>query len=412
MRYKSIRKSLPEIARELNVDGIVEGSVARSGTRVRITAQLVHASTDSTIWSRSYDSDIGDILSLQHEVARAIANGVRVRVTPEEEQRFLSRPAVNPSAHVAYLRGRYKWNRWDTESVRASIDCFEEALSADPSYALAYAGLADAFNILGNTNALPPVEAYTRARDAAERGLLLDDSVAELHASLAYVHRFYDWDWTAAERAFLRALQLNPGYATARSWYARFLSGLGRHEEAISEALRALELDPLSLIIHTVVGDTLFYARRYADSLPYFRRSLEMDPSFGPGHTDLARSLDLLGRSDEALAEFLEGVPCREDGPQPSSGLATLLLRTGQSDAAAAMIDKVLAVSQKQFVSPYGIASFYAVAGATDRALDWLERAYDDRDGAMVWIKVHPRLDALRQEQRFRQLLAKMHLDA
>jgi eukaryotic-like serine/threonine-protein kinase len=412
MRYKSVRRSLPEIARELNVDGIVEGSVTRSGARVRITAQLVQASTDSTIWSRTYDSDIGDILSLQHEVARAIADGVRVRVTAEEEQRFLSRPPVNPSAHVAYLRGRYLWNRWDTQSVRSSINCFEEALSADPSYALAYAGLADAFNILGNTNALPPAEAYTRARDAAKRGLLLDDTVAELHASLAYVYRFCDWDWTGAEREFLRALQLNPGYATARSWYARFLSGLGRHEEAISEGLRALELDPLSLIIHTVVGDVLFYARRYADSLQYFRRSLEMDPSFGPGHTDLARSLDLLGRSDEGLAEFFAGVPHPDGRPQPSSGLATLLFRAGQRDAASAMIDEVLALSKQQFVSPYGVASFFAVAGETDRALDWLERAYQNRDGTLVWIKVHPRLDVLRQEQRFRQLLTMMHLDA
>ena len=412
MRFKGSRQSLPEIARELHVDAVVEGSVLRSGNRIRITAELVHASTDTTLWAKSYDSDIGDILSLQREVARAIAEGVRAKVTPEEEKRFLSHSPVNPTAHVAYLRGRYFWNRWDTRSLRESIDFFQQALEIDPGYSLAWAGLADAYNILGNTNALPPAEAYTKAREAARRGLDLDDSIPELHASLAYIYRHYDWDWPAAEREFLRALQLNPGYATARSWYARFLSGVGRHAEAVEQALRSLESDPLSLIIHTVVGDTLFYSRQYAESVLYYRRSLEMDATFGPGHTDLARSLDLLGRPEEALQEFLQVTPLVEGKMQPSAGLATLLLRAGRRQEALAMITEVLAlVGGVRFVSPYSLASYFAVANDPHRALDWLERAYAERDGAMVWIKVHPRLDPLRQEPRFRDLLVRMRLE-
>lgn len=412
MRFKHSYQSLPEIARELHVDAMVEGSVFRSGNRIRITAQLVHANSDTTLWAQTYEGSIGDIVSLQREVARAIAEGVRAKVTPEEEKRFLSHSPVNPAAHVAYLRGRYCWNRWDTRSLRESVGFFEQALQADPSYSLAWAGLADAHNVLGNTNALPPSEAYAKARDAALRGLDLDDGIPELHASLAYVYRHYDWDWPAAEREFLRALRLNPGYATARSWYARFLSGVGRHAEAVEQALRSLESDPLSLIIHTVVGDTLFYSRKYADSLLYYSRSLEMDPSFGPGHTDLARSLDLLGRPEEALQEFLQTAPPVDGKLQPSAGLATLLLRAGRRDEAHMIIDEVVAlVGGPRFVSPYGIASFFAVANEPQRALDWLERAHAERDGAMVWMKVHPRLDSLRQEPRFRHLLGQMKLE-
>ena len=412
MRFKHVHQPLPEIARELHVDAIVEGSVLRSGNRVRITAELVHATSDTMLWAKSYDSDIGDILSLQREVARAIAEGVRAKVTPEEEKRFLSHSPVNPKAHVAYLRGRYCWNRWDTRSLRESIGFFQEALDIDPGYSLAWAGLADAYNVLGNTNSLPPVEAYTNARDATQRGLDLDDSIPELHASLAYIYRHYDWDWPAAEREFLRALQLNPGYATARSWYARFLSGVGRHAEAVEQALRSLESDPLSLIIHTVVGDTLFYSRQYGESVLYYRKSLEMDPTFGPGHTDLARSLDLLGKPEEALQEFLQVVPITDGKTQPSAGLATLLLRTNQREEALTMIEDVMAlVGGSRFVSPYSIASYFAVANDAQRALHWLERAYTERDGALVWIKVHPRLDSLRQEPRFRDLLVKTKLE-
>ena len=220
MRFKGSDRPLPEIARELRVDGVVEGSALLAGGRVRITVQLIEAASDRSLWARSYERELTDILSLQSEVARAIADEVRVQVTPEERTRLEPKGPVNPAAHVAYLQGRFLWNRWTTEAFQQSLVRYREALAADPGYALAWAGLADSYATLGNTNAMPPAEAYAQARQAAERGLALDPSLAELHASLAYVHRFHDWDWARAERGFLRALELNPGYATDRRWYA------------------------------------------------------------------------------------------------------------------------------------------------------------------------------------------------
>jgi len=412
MRFKGSDKPLPEIARELRVDGVVEGSALLAGGRVRVTVQLIEAASDRSLWARSYERELTDILSLQSEVARAIADEIRVQVTPEEQDRLKPKGPVNPEAHVAYLQGRYLWNRWNTESFKASLVRYREALDADPGYALACAGLADSYATLGNTNALPPAEAYTQARAAAERGLALDDSLAELHASLAYVHRFHDWDWARAEREFLRALELNPGYATGRRWYAQFLSGLGRHAEAIAEAERALEQDPLSLVIHTAVGDVLFYARRFERAVPYYRRCIELDPAFGPGHTDLARVLEHMGRHEEAIAEFLVGTRQPPDGRAPSTGLATLLAGAGRRDEALGMLDVLRDRAAREYVSPYGIASAYALAGETARALDWLEQAYAQRDGTLVWIKVHPRMDSLRAEPRFHELLGRMHLDS
>jgi tetratricopeptide (TPR) repeat protein len=210
----------------------------------------------------------------------------------------------------------------------------------------------------------------------------------------------------------MRAVQLNPGYAFGRSRYALLLSGMGRHEEAIAEAQRAHELDPLNLLTHTVVGDTLFYARRFDRSVASYRKCLELDPTFGAAHTDLARSLEQVGRADEAIEEFVRGTAGPDGLPRPSSGLAILYARAGRLDDARATLEEVQALAQKQFVSPYGIASYYAVIGDNDRALDWLERAYSERDGTLVWLKVHPRLDGLRGEPRFRDLLARMRLDS
>ena len=410
MRFKGTRKPLAEIARELRVDAIVEGSAMQAGERVRITVQLVDAAEDRGLWGQSYDRDMTDIFALQSEVAHAIAAEIRIQVTPDERTRLAPRGPVNPVAHVAYLQGRYLWNQWTTESLQRSIARFEEALAADPAYALAYSGLADAWNALGNTNVLPPDEAFSRARDAAQKGLALEPGLAELHTSMGYVHRHHDWDWPAAEGEFLRALQLNPGYATGRRWYAGFLSGLGRHDEAIAECQRALELDPLSLIIHTVVGDTHFYARRFDKAILYYERCLEMDPSFRAGQTDLARAYEHVGRLAEAI-ELFQRPAADGSRPGPSAGLAVLHHRAGDLARAQTTIAAVLERANAHYVAPFGIASYYAVAGQNALALDWLERGLSERDSAMFWLKVHPRLDGLRGEARFRALLAKMRLD-
>ena len=412
MRFKGTHPPLSEIARELRVDGVVEGSALRAGDRVRITVQLVDVASDRSLWAKSYERGLTDILALQSEVAHAIADEIRIQVTPDERARLRSKGAVNPAAHVAYLQGSFLWNRFTGESVKEAIRRYEEALAIDPNYAAAYAGLADSYIMLANHHILPPREGYSLGRKAAERGLSLDESLAELHTSLGWIHRLFDWDWPAAERECLRAIQLNPGYAFGRSRYALLLSGMGRHEEAIAEAERAHELDPLNLLTYTVVGDTLFYARRFERSLAPYRKCLELDPTFGAAHTDLARSLEHVGRADEAVEEFVRGTAGPDGLPRPSSGLAILYARAGRLDDARITLQAVQALSQKQFVSPYGIASYYAVIGDNDRALDWLEKAYSERDGTLVWLKVHPRLDGLRGEPRFRDLLARMRLDS
>ena len=412
MRFKGTHPTLPEIARELRVDGVVEGSALRVGDRVRITVQLVEVASDRSVWARSYDRGLTDILALQSEVARAIADEIRIQVTPDERARLGNRTAVDPAAHVAYLQGLFLWNRFTGETVKQAIQRYQEALAIDPNYAAAYAGLADSYIMLANHHILPPREGYPLGRKAAERGLSLDESLAELHTSLSWIHRLFDWDWAAAERESLRAIQLNPGYAFGHSRYALLLSGIGRHEEAIAEAQRAHELDPLNLLTYTVVGDTLFYARRFEDSLTPYRKCLELDPTFGAGHTDLARSLEQLGRTNEAIVEFVRGTAGPDGLPRPSSGLAILYARHGRLNDARATMQAVQELAQKQFVSPYGIASYYAVIGENDGALDWLEKAYSERDGTLVWLKVHPRLDGLRGEPRFRDLLARLQLDS
>jgi adenylate cyclase len=412
MRFKGTRPALSQLARELAVDGVVEGSALRVGDRVRITVQLVDVASDRSIWAKSYERGLSDILALQSEVARAIADEIRIQVTPEEHARLRPKGAVNPEAHVAYLQGSFLWNRFTGESVKEAILRFEEAIAFDPEYAVAYAGLADSYIMLANHHILPPREGFSLGRKAAERGLSLDDSLAELHTSLGWIRRLFDWDWPAAERECLRSVELNPGYAFGRSRYALFLSGMGRHEEAIAEAQRALESDPLNLLIHTVVGDTLFFARRFDRSVASYRKCLALDPTFGAAHTDLARSLEHVGRTDEAVEEFLKGAASPDGRPRPSTGLAILYARAGRQDDARATLEEVVALAQKQFVSPYGIASYYAVTGDSDRALEWLERAYAERDGTLVWLKVHPRLDGLRGESRFRDLLSRMRLDS
>jgi eukaryotic-like serine/threonine-protein kinase len=412
MRFKGTHPPLSQLARELRVDGVVEGSALRVGDRVRITVQLVDVASDRSVWARSYERGLTDILALQSEVAHAIADEIRVQVTPDERARLRSKGTVNPAAHVAYLQGSFLWNRFTAESVKEAIQRFQEALAIDQNYAAAYAGLADSYVMLANHHIVPPREGYSLGRKAAKQGLSLDESLAELHTSLGWIHRLFDWDWPAAERESLRAVQLNPGYAFGHSRYALLLSGMGRHEEAIAEAERAHELDPLNLLTHTVVGDTLFYARRFERSLAPYRKCLELDPTFAAAHTDLARSLEHVGRADEAIEEFVRGTTGPDGLPRPSSGLAILYARSGRLEDARATMEAVQALSQKQFVSPYGIASYYAVIGDNNRALDWLEKAYAERDGTLVWLKVHPRLDGLRGEPRFRDLLARLRLDS
>jgi serine/threonine-protein kinase len=410
MTYKGAKKPLPQIARELDVDAVVEGSVLRSGGRVRINAHLVHAATDTQLWSESYERDMDDVLRLQSEVAQAIARSVRIQITPEEKARLGGERAVNPEAHLAYLRGRFLWNKWTPGELREAVVLFRQALAIDPGYAVAYAGLADCYNVLGNINAMPHAEAYSSARAMALAGLKLDESVAELHASLGYVMRFHDWDWIGSEREFRRCVELNPGYANGRRWLAQLLSSLNRFPEAIVEARRALDMDPLSLIIYSAVGDVYFFGRQFDRAIDYYRRCVAMDPGFLPGHTDLARAYEQKGMLDEAISEYRLAAALERSDPGMSAGLAHTLALAGRRDESRAILERLIERHRREFTSTFAIATIHACLGETDRAFEWLDRAFERHDGALGLVRVHPRLDGLRGDPRFASLLQRMGL--
>jgi serine/threonine-protein kinase len=362
-----LRRETPlrEVAVSLGVRAILTGRLLYRGETVVVRAELVDATDGTRVWGGRFDRPAADLLQIEDEISREISEKLRFQLSADERSLIAKRPTENPEAYEAYLRGRHVWNQWKTpEGMRTAIGFFERALEIDPLYARAFAGLADSYNMLGNIKALPPGEAYARGKTAAQQGLSIDDQLAELHTSLGFIHRHWDWDWEAAERQYRRAIELNPGYPLAYRWYGHLLAGLGRHEESIRESRRAVELDPLSLIIRGALGDSLFYARRYEEAIALYRETIEMDPSFLAGHTDLARSLELAGRYDEAIAEFRAAEALAPKGPpEPSSGLAHVYAQMGRHDEAKAIVRELLELSKTKYVSPYGIASVHACMG-------------------------------------------------
>jgi len=412
-RCRDLGVAPQEIGHRLGVRAVLTGRLRRRGRMVLIRSELVDSHDGSRLWGGRFDREALDLLAIEEEICREITEKLRFELSFEEKDRIAKRYDVNPEAHEAYLQGRFLWNRWKTaDAMRSAIRFFERSLQHDPLYARAWAGLADSHAILGNLKAVPPDEAFPRAREAARQGLAIDDSVAELHASLGFVQRFWDWDWAAAEASFRRALELNPGYATAHRFYSQLLAGLGRFDAAVRTGLKGLELDPLSPIIHTSVGDVYFYAGRYDESMDHYRKSLELDETLVAGHSDLARSLEMTGRYEEAEREYraAERLAGRSSADL-SSGLAHVFARTGRKAEALAIVDRILESGRTRYVSPYGIASIHASLGDTETALDWLEKAHAEHDQTLVWLKVHPRLAGLRGHPRYEALVAAMGLD-
>jgi TolB-like protein/DNA-binding winged helix-turn-helix (wHTH) protein len=311
MQYKQTKKSLSEIARELNVDGIIEGTVQRSGDRVRITARLIYAPTDTHLWANNFERDLRDVLRLQDDIAREVATQIKAKVTPQEQTRLAGSRPVNPEAHELYLKGRYYWNKRTPEALTKGLEYFQQAIEKDPTYAPAYAGVADSYAMLGagDYRVLPPKEAYPKAEGAARKALELDSTLAEAHTSLAWSKMVFDWDWQGAEREFEQAIELNPGYANAHHWFALYLSAIGRHGEAIAEDRKAESLDPLSLITSSDLGkEALGPAGLYDQEMEQCRKTLEMDPNFAEAHDCLANALIDKGMYREAIAESQKAV--------------------------------------------------------------------------------------------------------
>jgi TolB-like protein/Tfp pilus assembly protein PilF/predicted Ser/Thr protein kinase len=409
MHYKGSKKTLPEIARELKVDAVVEGSVEHSVDRVRIRAQLIHAADDRHLWAESYERDVRDVLALQDEVARTIANEIKVKLTSQEQAQLTSARPVNPEAHELYLKGRYYWNKRTPEALKKSLEYFQQAIDKDPSYALGYAGMADAYAMLGSGEygILPPKEAFPKAEAAAMKALEFDSALAEPHATLGYSKDF-DWDWQGAEREFKQAIDLNPGYTTAHHWYAIHLTSLGRNTEAIAEIRKAQSLDPLSLIISADVAWVFYFARRYEQQGEQARKTLEMDSNFAIARMYLSYSYSHMGKHKEAVAEMKKAVDL-SGGSLPMVGnLAYIYALAGRRYEAIKILNDLKARSKREFVSPDVLAQIYTGLGDKDHAIAWLEKGYEQRSDFTSLLKVLPELDPLRSDPRFKDLLRRV----
>jgi Tfp pilus assembly protein PilF len=370
--------------------------------------QLIEAATDRHLWAHSYERDVGDVLALQAELARAIAGEVRVKLTPGEQERLGGTRAVNPRAYEAYLRGRHCWNKRTPSEVRRAVEHFQKAIEADPTYAAAHAGLADSYNILADIGTVAPLEAASRARAATSRALELDPRLSEAHTSLAFIRFFFDWDWDGAGRSFREAIALNPNYATAHQWYAEFLVSQGRFEEALAEGRRAENLDPLAFIIGTSVGDVLFFWRRYDEAIEQLRRVIAMEPTFAPARNDLARSLTQCGRYPEAIEEFLAAAELSGGDPRSHAGLGYAYALAGRESDAREVLAALTERARGLTVSSHAIAVIHVALGEHREAFEWLDRACREHDRALVWARVHPRLDPLRSDPRFAELLRRV----
>jgi TolB-like protein/DNA-binding winged helix-turn-helix (wHTH) protein/Tfp pilus assembly protein PilF len=408
MQYKGNRKPMPQIARELNVDTVVEGAVTRSADRVRITAQLVEAAKDRHLWAETYERDLRDVLALQDEVARDIAEEVRGKLTPQEKLRLTSARAIDPAAYEAYLKGRYYSNKRTEEGIKKSIEYFQQAIEKDPSYPLGYAGLADAYVYLGVWDYVPPNEVAPKAKTAVLRALTIDDALPEGHATLGNVLLRFEWNWTFAEQEYRRAIELNPSLAAAHSYLGIEMSARGDFANGIAEIKRAHELDPLSLVEHYVLGNLFYQERQYDQAIEELRSALEMDRSAFFLHWSLGMNYAQIHMFKEAMDEAQAAVVNSSGSPLTRAGLAHAYAVAGKQAQARKIVEQLKHESSRRYVPARELAVVYADLGEKDQAFQWLEKAYQERDRGLIWLKTDPALDSLRSDPRYRDLLRRV----
>jgi TolB-like protein/Tfp pilus assembly protein PilF len=408
MLYKGTRKALKEIARELDVDVLVEGTVLREGERVRITAQLIDPATDSHLWAESYEKDLRSVLALQSEVAQAIAREIRIRLTPQERVQIAQSQDVNPTAYEAYLKGRYYWNRRSGSSLMKCVEHFQQAITADPNHAAAYSGLADGLTISAVWSLLPPDKGCSKAKQLAQHAIELDPSLAEAHTSLAWATVFWDYDFVTAEREFERAIELNPRYATAHEWFGMALALQGRYEEAYTEVKRATRLDPCSSVMHWAFAFVCWCARRYEDGIEHCKRSLELDSEFTPAYWQLGGLYAAKRMHEPAVSCLKKADEISPNAPIIVGFLASVHAAAGDTLAFDEVVDRLSKIADRRYVSPFIMARIYAPLDHK-KALDWLERGYEQRAEWMVLLKTDPFFDALRSEPGFQDLMQRMN---
>jgi len=409
MQYKGSKKPLPQIARELNVDAIVEGTVQRSGNHVHVTANLLYAPTDRHLWAESYESELGDVLVLQGKVARSIAGEIGIKLISQEQIRLASARPVNPEAYQAYLKGKYYTNKWTEEGFKRAVASFQQAIDFDPTYAPAYGGLAEVYMWLAVWGLQPSAETYPLAKAAALKALQLDDGLAEAHAVLGQIKFAFDWDWSETDQELKHAVNLNASSSAAHFWYGLFLTAMGRSDEAISETRKALELDPLTPTTNLQLGWVLYYARRYDESIAQLKKTLELAPDLGYANMELAWNYAGKHMYAEAVAECQRAVSLAPGEQVTLGSCGRVYGLAGRHQDALRLLDRLKRLSARGYVDPYNVAILYDGVGEREHVFEWLERGYREHSPSLYGLRIDAWSDQVRSDSRFQDLLHRMN---
>ena len=411
MRYKKTDKDIKDIGQELNVTTILGGSVRKEQDDIRVSTQLINVEDSFLLWSDVYERKFNRVFEIQSDIAEEIAKALKIELSPEEKEGIKKKSTESIEAYDLYLRGRYFWNMRTEEGFQKSIEYFQKAIEKDATFALAYSGIADYFNLMGFFDFLPPKDAFPKAKDAAEKALELDETLAEASTSLAWVNAFYEWDWEGAKRSYKRAIELNPSYAQAHHWYALLLASIGRHNESIAEAKQAQELDPASAAIYLSLGGSFLYARRYDESIDALQKAIELNPNSHIAHFYLTFPYAMKGLHDEAISEAQKALKLSGRIPAMMWALSYAYAASGKQAEAKKLLIEINRLSKKIYISPAGIALVYVGLGEKDKAFEWLEAAYEQRDHWLHQLKVAAWFDSIRQDPRFKEILRKMNLE-
>ncbi len=403
-RYTGVEQDAVAAGREQKVDAVLDGQIQKVGERIRVTARVVRVDDGALLWSSQFDEKLTDIFAVQDSISERVAGALAVKLAGEEKARLTKRDTENAQAYQLYLLGRFHLNRLTDDGAFKSLEYFQQAVEADPHFALAHAGIAETYNALGGFNTLRPRDVYPKARSAAEMALKEDELLAEAHAALAMVKLAYDWDWSGSEREFKRALEINPSDTEAHFQYSYFLAFMGRFDEAVSEMRRAKELDPVSLVKITGVGQVLFMARRYDEAIEQCRRALEMDPNLGFAHWLLGLAYMQKGMYESAIRALQKSIPLSGDSPDEPASLACAYALSGKTGEARKILEKLEQQAKRKYIAPSGIAEIYGALGEKGQAFALLDKAFDERDNMMVLLKVEPTFDPLRSDPRFTAL--------
>jgi TolB-like protein/Tfp pilus assembly protein PilF len=410
MQYANTTRPITEIADELGVRSVMECSVAYGDGRVVISAQLIDGDTGVHLWSERYNREFRDIFGIQADIAMNVANQLQAELSADEQETLEKPPTDSPEAYALYMKGRNFWNQRSEALMESALRAFEQAIEFDPEYALAQVGIADVWIFRGWYSVLPPNEVFPKAKDAIEKALAIDPSLAAVHTSRGHIYLEYDHDWAAAEKEYLRGIELDPRYAIGHHWYGGYLSAMGRHAEGLEQALLARELEPVSLIINTWVGLRHYFAGRYAVAVGEYEHALNLDPNFAPAHWHLGWALEQLGEFDAAIASAERAVAISKN-PIYLASLGHAQAMAGNEQEARRILAELDQIGTTQHVSAYHVAVIYAALGDTDNAFLWLERAYAERAPWIGYLRVDPRLDPLRADSRFASVLRQARLD-